>query len=111
MMKNKFVYMLLLVGILNAEYGEVLVKPSELRIENRGIVSDYHNYRMWQDNVVGNKKSWEDAVDYCQDLTLSGYDDWRLPNFNELYSITDNRRYKPSIKDSFAHTANQNQSY
>jgi len=27
------------------------------------------------------------AVTYCQDLTLSGRDDWRLPNIKEAYSI------------------------
>jgi Protein of unknown function (DUF1566) len=32
---------------------------------------------------------WPDALAFCEELELSGYDDWRLPNAKELQSIVD----------------------
>jgi EAL domain-containing protein (putative c-di-GMP-specific phosphodiesterase class I) len=40
---------------------------------------------------------WTDAIDYCEALSLGGHDDWRLPNFNELYSIADRSKRNPAI--------------
>jgi hypothetical protein len=38
-----------------------------------------------------------DAIDYCEDLVLGGYRDWRLPNMAELLSIVDVTRFDPAI--------------
>lgn len=35
---------------------------------------------------------WDDALEYCNGLTLGGYDDWRLPDAHELQSIVDYSR-------------------
>ncbi len=37
----------------------------------------------------GNTMSWEASVDYCHALEFAHYDDWRLPNVRELFSILD----------------------
>ncbi|MEA3314799.1 MAG: DUF1566 domain-containing protein [Campylobacterota bacterium] len=34
-------------------------------------------------------------------MTLVYDNDWRLPNIDELYSITDDTRYNPAIKEIF----------
>jgi hypothetical protein len=34
--------------------------------------------------------SYEEAVDYCENLELSEIEDWRLPNLQELFSLTEN---------------------
>jgi hypothetical protein len=44
---------------------------------------------------------WEEALDFCEDLSLAGQDDWRLPNAKELQSIVDYRR-SPATSNSAA---------
>lgn len=44
---------------------------------------------MWQDNedVVRVKKSWTEAVGYCNNLNLNGYKDWALPDKDMLFDL------------------------
>jgi hypothetical protein len=54
----------------------------------------------WQqedDNVV---RSWENALSYCENLSLDKYSDWRLPNFRELLTLVDYTVYGPAINSS-----------
>jgi hypothetical protein len=50
-----------------------------------------------KDNVY----NWEEALSYCESLDLAGYDDWRLPNKNELQSLVDYTKHSPSINTTF----------
>ncbi len=43
--------------------------------------------REWQRCDDGNTYTWQEAKDYCDNLVLGGYSDWRLPTNDELRSI------------------------
>ncbi len=49
---------------------------------------------IWQDDYSDNggkikMATWKNAITYCNNLNVFGYDDWRLPHVKELVSITD----------------------
>ena len=69
------------------------------------VVTDAWTKLAWQREVVAGKKSWNDAKGYCQQLTLAGQSDWRLPWVRELQGIVDYKEVNPSIdKDAFPST-------
>jgi len=65
-----------------------------------GTVTDNNTGLIWQQGE-GGEKTWENAILYCEDLSLAGYTDWRLPNKNELNSIIDYEKYNPAIDINF----------
>src|SRR5690554_4472733 len=79
--------------------------PALHRLDDHDLVVDRANRLMWQDTpealqVSGNV---EDNLNYCESLTLGGFSDWRLPNFNESqllvrefeYFVFDGRQWSP----------------
>jgi len=50
------------------------------------IVLDRATSLIWQSEHVEDK-TWQEALQHCEGLSYAGYDDWRLPNINELRSI------------------------
>jgi len=68
------------------------------------IVTDNDTGLQWQDNKSVTK-TWQEAIDYCENLTLGSYEDWRLPNMNELTSLVDDSKFIPSIDTVFQYTA------
>jgi hypothetical protein len=55
-------------------------------INNNEIVTDSTTGLIWQKTYATNK-TWQQAISYCENLTYAGYDDWRMPNPNELLSL------------------------
>ncbi len=53
-----------------------------------GTITDKNTGLMWQQVPSSSDYTWQEAVDYCDELEFAGYDDWRMPSAKELYSIS-----------------------
>lgn len=62
-----------------------------------GTVTDNLTDLVWQKTPNGAAMTWEDALQYAENLSLAGKDDWRLPNIKELHSLNDESIVSPSI--------------
>ncbi len=54
-----------------------------------GTITDNVTGLVWQQIPVSENMSWEEAIEYCENLELGGYDDWRIPTAKELFNISD----------------------
>ena len=72
------------------------------------IVTDSRTLLQWQDDDTFTDTTWTEAITYCENLSLGGQSDWRLPNINELLSIVDHSKYKPSISTVFRNNVSGN---
>jgi hypothetical protein len=59
-------------------------------------VTDHRSGLVWQQAETPDR-SWEEAIRSCEDLTLAGLGDWRLPSLREIRAINDESRVRPSI--------------
>ncbi len=73
-----------------------------------GTVTDTQTELMWAKCAHGlggvacssgsaSVHNWEEALDLANSRIAAGYDNWRLPNINELRSIVEGRCYYPAI--------------
>ena len=62
-----------------------------------GTVTDVATSLMWQQQDDGIIRDHAIAISYCQNLSLAGHADWRLPNVKELTSLVDYRQSNPAI--------------
>jgi hypothetical protein len=62
-----------------------------------GTVTDINTGLMWQRDTAPGAYKWQGALAYAEALLLAGYDDWRLPNRNELQSFVDYSKVYPSV--------------
>ncbi|MCP4361435.1 MAG: DUF1566 domain-containing protein [Chloroflexi bacterium] len=64
-------------------------------------VTENNTSLMWQQDGTSSM-TWEAALTQCEDLTLAGYEDWRLPNIKEIRSISDDDNlYHPSVSTTY----------
>ncbi len=66
-----------------------------------GTVTDTATGLMWQQTTAPGTYTWQEALSYCEGLSLAGHTDWRLPTINELGSIVDLAEFIPSINRDF----------
>lgn len=66
-----------------------------------GTVTDQVARLTWVQNVADLDYEWEEALQYCEDLTSAGYDDWKLPSNKEMVSMGNYNRMKPALDTAF----------
>jgi hypothetical protein len=87
--------------------GENKITHNFVRDPSKKVVNDTKTCLMWQDDTVAKTitRTWEKAIEHCNDLDFAGLDGWRVPNINELNSIRDVTKYKQMINDAFVNVS------
>jgi hypothetical protein len=65
-------------------------------VNGNGTVTDTVTGLMWQ-QTDGGEMTIENAITYCDTLTLGGYTDWRLPDAHEAFSILNHQYANPAL--------------
>ena len=75
----------------------------------RDLVYDQTTGLLWQDARDNEKLAitYKEASNYCANLVIEKYDNFRLPTLNELQTIVDYRNYKPAILKGFYNYDNE----
>jgi hypothetical protein len=55
---------------------------------------------MWQKSD-GGEMTFENAIAYCDQLIVAGFDDWRLPTGSELFSVNHYEKSNPALNTAF----------
>ncbi|MFI3317401.1 MAG: DUF1566 domain-containing protein [Rikenellaceae bacterium] len=66
-----------------------------------GTVTDLNTGLMWQQNPPAEGTTWPQAKEYCENLELGGYSDWRMPTLKELFSISNFEQGWPYLDTEF----------
>lgn len=64
-------------------------------------VSDAVTGLMWQKDGVNSENNWEAAIEFCENLSLAGHTDWRLPTIKELQSIVNYSQGENAIDSTY----------
>lgn len=81
--------------------GAYTINPPSYTDNGNSTITDNVTGLVWQKQDDGVKKTWSDAITYCDNLTFGGQTDWRLPSEIELISIIDHGGYNPSINATY----------
>jgi hypothetical protein len=81
--------------------------PDQYTLISEDAARDNYTRLIWQrDGAASGLLSWSDAVSYCEDLSLGGYDNWRLPTLRELSTLVDEATVAPAINTTvFSNTS------
>ena len=73
--------------------------PPFFTINGDGTITDTITGLMWQ-QLDGGEMTIENAILYCNNLTIGGYTNWRLPTAHEAFSIFNHQYTNPAINAS-----------
>ena len=77
------------------EGGEETGRFTVYAVGGEKVVRDPDTGLLWTYDFVS-QKEWEEAVEYCRNLSYAGIYDWRLPTQREQLTLVDRRRKHPA---------------
>ncbi len=81
------------------EDSDYTINPPSYTDNGNATVTDNVTGLMWQQETTVH--SWSNALEYCSDLSLASYSDWRLPTIKEIQQIADYQTTHPVIDSTF----------
>lgn len=81
------------------EDADYTINAPYFTINGDGTVTDTITGLMWQ-KTDGGEMTIENAVIYCDTLTLGGHTNWRLPNAHEGFSILNHQQANPALNSA-----------
>ncbi len=58
-------------------------------VNANNTVTDSTTGLTWARGASMATMTWQEALEWCSNMTLAGFDDWRLPSIKELFSIVE----------------------
>lgn len=69
--------------------------------QGNGTIFDDETGLTWQKSDDDITRTWQEALEYSENLTLANCTNWRLPNRKKLRSLVDRSRRDPAIDPLF----------
>jgi len=86
----------------DAHYAINLPNHEMKTVNGDEVVIDHITGLTWQRQNDGIKRTWLEAMNYCESLTLAGYSDWRRPTWKELQSMANYGYLDPAVNPAAA---------
>ncbi|MGM5484163.1 MAG: DUF1566 domain-containing protein [Nanobdellota archaeon] len=64
-------------------------KDKKFSVVEKNIIIDIDTGLVWQRNDSGITKNWSESLEYCNNLEIKGFKDWRLPTVSEAITFID----------------------
>ncbi|MBN2120319.1 MAG: DUF1566 domain-containing protein [Candidatus Omnitrophica bacterium] len=103
-LKDTSYYVRAVRGGYNKNFGD----PQKYAFKDNtdGTITDLNTNLVWKKEESPDL-NWQEALKYCENLTLGGHSDWRLPNIKEIATLIDlsctdglwyNKEFFPDVK-------------
>jgi hypothetical protein len=92
----KTLFVIAVITLICSTIGEAAKDGRFIANYGNGTVLDTKTNLMWAAKDNGTDVSWNGAKSYCENFFAGGYKDWRMPTNDELASLYDAGKSRPS---------------